>query len=218
MSLTLYSGSGSPFAWRVQLGLEHKALAYELKMLSFSTQDTRKPEFIALNPRHQVPVLTDGDFVLYESNAIVEYLDEAYPGRGAPLFPGDVRQRALVRRLVLEVDHHYYEATSQVLTQAFWKKPEEREPDKIAAGRKAVVEEAAMFARAMRGEFLVGPPSAADYALYPLIAALWRAEMKLPDLDAAGMLTPELLAWKARIEALPYFDKTIPPHWRSPPT
>ena len=217
MGLTLYSGSGSPFAWRAQLALEHKALAYELRMLSFSARDTLKPEFIALNPRHQVPVLVDGDFVLYESNAIVEYLDEAYPGRGAPLFPGDVRQRALVRRLIEEVDNYFYEATSEVLTQAFWKKPEEREPDRIAAGRKAVVEEIAMFTRAMRGEFLAGPLSAADYTLYPLVAALWRAEMKLPDLDAAGMLTPELLAWKARIEALPYFDKTIPPHWKAPP-
>jgi glutathione S-transferase len=217
MSLTLYSGSGSPFAWRAQLALEHKALAYELRMLSFSARDTLKPEFIALNPRHQVPVLVDGDFVLYESNAIVEYLDEAYPGRGAPLFPGDVRQRALVRRLIEEVDNYFYEATSQVLTQAFWKKPDEREADKIAAGRKAVVEESALFTRAMRGDFLAGQLSAADFTLYPLVAALWRAEMKLPELDAAGMVTPQLLAWKARIEALPYFDKTIPPHWRQPP-
>ena len=108
-------------------------------------------------------------------------------------------------------------ATSQVLTQAFWKKPEEREADKIAAGRKAVMDEAVMFTRGMRGEFLVGPLSAADFALYPLVAALWRAEMKLPDLNAAGMLTPELLAWKARIEALPYFEKTTPPHWKLPP-
>ena len=217
MSLTLYAGSGSPFAWRAQFALEHKALAYELRMLSFSARDTRKPEFIALNPRHQVPVLIDSDFVLYESNAIVEYLDEAYPGRGAPLFPGDVRQRALIRRLIEEVDNYYYEATSLVLTQAFWKKPEEREADKIAEGRKAVVEESALFTRAMRGDFLAGPLSAADFALYPLVAALWRAEMKLPDLDAAGMVTPQLLAWKARIEALPYFDKTYPPHWRQPP-
>ena len=85
MPLILYYGSGSPFAWRAQLALEHKALEYELKILSFSAGDTRKPEFVALNPRHQVPVLVDGDFILYESNAIVEYIDEAYPGRGAPL-------------------------------------------------------------------------------------------------------------------------------------
>ena len=217
MSLTLYYGSGSPYAWRVQFALEHKALPYELKVLAFSAGDTRKPEFIALNPRHQVPVLVDGDFVLYESNAIVEYLEEAYPGRGAPLFPGDVRQRALVRRLIEEVDNYYREASDEVLTQAFWKKPEEREPDKIATGRKAVVDEIGIFTQSMKGEFLAGPLSAADYSLYPFVAALWRAQMKLPDLDADGMLTPQLRAWKARIEALPYFDKTIPPHWKAAP-
>ena len=99
MALTLYYGSGSPYAWRAQFALEHKALPYELKVLSFTAGDTRKPEFVALNPRHQVPTLVDGDFVLYESNAIMEYLDEAYPGRGAPLFPGDAQSRAIVRRL-----------------------------------------------------------------------------------------------------------------------
>jgi glutathione S-transferase len=217
MSLTLYYGSGSPFAWRAQLALEHKALPYELKVLSFSAGDTRKPEFVSLNPRHQVPVLVDGDFVLYESNAIVEYVDEAYPGRGAPLFPGDAKVRALVRRLIEEVDNYYYPANELLMTQAFWKKPEEREADKIVEGRKAVVEQLALFTKAMRGDFLAGPLSAADYTLFPFVAALARAEMKLPDLDADGMLTPELRAWKKRIEALPYFDKTIPPHWKAPP-
>src|SRR5207249_7894645 len=106
MSITLYYGSGSPYAWRAQLALEHKALPYELKLLSFAAGDTRKPEFLALNPRHRVPVLVDGDFVLYESNAIVEYVDDAYPGRGAPLFPGDAKTRAVVRRLVFEVDNY----------------------------------------------------------------------------------------------------------------
>ena len=76
----------------------------ERALLSFSAGDTRKPEFIALNPRHQVPVLVHDDFTLYESGAIVEYLDEAFPGRGAPLFPGDAQRRALIRRVILEVD------------------------------------------------------------------------------------------------------------------
>ena len=92
MAITLYYGSGSPYAWRVQLALEHKALPYERKMLSFADKDTRKPEFLALNPRHRVPTITDGDFTLYESNAIVEYLDDAYPAQGRPLFPGDAKQ------------------------------------------------------------------------------------------------------------------------------
>ena len=215
MALTLYYGSGSPYAWRTQLALEHKALSYELKILSFSAGDTRKPEFIALNPRHQVPTLVDGDFVLYESNAIAEYLDEAYPGRGAPLFPGDARARAIVRRLVLEVDNYFGKATDPLLDQAFWKKPEERDTHKIAEARKGVVDELVMFTNAMRGDYLAGPLSAADFAFYPLVAFLYRAQkMKLPDLDADGMLTPQLRGWRTRFEALPFFDKTVPPHWK----
>jgi glutathione S-transferase len=77
-----------------------------------------------------------------------------------------------------------------------------------------LVEEMAMVTRAMRGDYLAGPLSAADYALYTLLAFVWRSQIKLPDLDADSMLTPPLARWKARIEALPYFDKTIPPHWR----
>lgn len=215
MSLVLYYGSGSPFAWRTQLALEHKALPYELKVLSFSAGDTRKPEFIALTPRHRVPTLVDGDFVLYESNAIVEYLDEAYPGRGAPLFPGDVRTRATVRRLVSEIGDYFDKALDPLTTEAFFKKPEERDPKVIADARKALVDEFALFTRYLAGDFLAGPLSAADFTFYPLVAFVKRSETKLPDLDADGMLTPQLRAWKARMEALPFYEKTIPPHWKA---
>lgn len=214
MSIVLYYGSGSPFAWRVQLALEHKALPYERKVLSFSAGDTMKPEFLALTPRHRVPVIVDGDFVLYESNAIVEYLEDAYPTSGAPLFPGDARTRALARRLIMEVDSYFDEAIDPLTTQAFSLKPEERDTQTIAEGRAAVCLELSMFTKAMVGPFLVGPLSAADFAFYPYLSYLPRCEIRLPDLDANGMLTPELRAWKTRIEALPYFDKTFPPHWK----
>jgi glutathione S-transferase len=215
MALTFYCGSGSPYAWRVWLALEHKRLPYELRMLSFSAGDTRKPEFVALNPRHRVPTIVDGDFVLYESNAIVEYLDEAHPGDGPPLFPGDARSRALVRRLISEVDNYVDKATDPVVEQAFYVKPEARDAAALAKGCEAVREELALLTRSMRGDFLAGPLSAADYALYPVVAFLYRAKAaKLPDLDVDGMLTPQLRAWKGRVEALPYFEKTIPPHWK----
>lgn len=214
MSLTLYYGSGSPFAWRVQLALEHKALAYERKLLSFSAGDTRKPEFIALNPRHTVPTLVDGDFVLYESNAITAYLNDTYPGRGAPLFPGDARTRATVWRLMMEVDNYVSKAVDGVTTYAFWTKPEERDPAKLAEARKGVTEEFAQMTRYLEGDFLVGPLSAADFSLYPMVAFMYRTRVKLPDFNADGLLTPELKRWKERIEALPYFDKTVPPHWK----
>jgi glutathione S-transferase len=215
MAITFYCGSGSPFAWRVWLALEHKALPYELRLLSFSAGDTRKPEFIALNPRHRVPVIVDDDFVLYESNAIVEYLDEAYPGRGAPLFPGDARTRAQVRRSILEVDNDLGPAIDVISDQAFYKKRDERDEAVIARGRDAVAAELAMLDRTMQRPYLAGPLSAADFALYPRIAFLYRAQkVRLPALDADALLTPAQRTWKAAIEALPFFDKTVPPHWK----
>ena len=214
MSITLYYGSGSPYAWRVQLALEHKALAYERKVLSFSAGDTRKPEFVALNPRHRVPTLTDGDFTIYESNAIVAYLEAAYPGRGASLFPGDARNQATVWRLMMEVDNYVQEATDPIVEYAFYAKPEERDPQKLIAARKNATEEFAQMSRYMKGDFLAGPLSAADFQLYPQVAFMWRCKVKLPDFDAEGLLTPQLAAWKKRMEALPYLDKTIPPHWK----
>ena len=214
MSLILYYGSGSPWAWRAQLALEHKALPYERKVLSFSAGDTRKPEFVALNPRHRVPVLVDGDFVLYESNAIVEYVDEAYPGRGAPLFPGDARQRALVRRMICEADNYFDEAIDPLIDYAFFKKPEERDVTALPKIKADIVDELGMFGRAMKGDYLAGPLSAADYAFYPFVAFIKRAEVKLADLGADAMLPAEIAAWKRRIEALPYLESTIPPHWK----
>ena len=214
MAIVLYYGSGSPYAWRVQLALEHKALPYERKILSFSAGDTRKPEFVALNPRHRVPTIVDGDFVLYESNAIVEYLDEAYPGRGQPLFPGDTKNRALVRRLVMEADNYLREATDPLIDYAFYTKPEERDPAKLPELRKAVTDEYAMLTRSMRGPYFAGDLSAADFALFPFVAFMNRCEVKFPDLGADAMLTPELRAWKARILTLPYYEKTVPPHWK----
>ncbi len=215
MSLVLYYGSGSPYAWRVQLALEHKALPYERKVLSFSAGDTRKPEFLALNPRHQVPVLVHDDFGLYESGAIVEYLEDAFPGRGAPLFPADVRARAIARRLILEVDNYLDKASDPIWTQAFGTDAADRNAETIASGERKLREEFALFTAAMRGDFLAGGLSAADFALYPALAMIRRCERKLAGFSLDALLTPALRQWMQRIEALPYFESTVPPHWKA---
>ncbi len=215
MAITLYYGSGSPYAWRVQLALEAKRLPYERRVLSFSAGDTRKPEFVKLNPRHRVPTIVDGDFVLYESNAIVEYLDEAYASQGTRLFPGDARQRATVRRIVSEVDGYTGEATDALIEALLYTKPEAHDAAKIEKARTGVAEELAFLTRYLAADFLAGPLSAADFALYPYVAFLDRCHQRVPTFDAAAMLTPALAAWKRRIEALPYVDSTCPPHWRA---
>jgi len=100
MSLDFYNGSGSPFAWRVWLALEHKQVPYQIKTLSFDRREHRTPEFLAINPRGKVPAIVDGDVTLWESGAILEYLEDRYPER--PLLPGDAAGRALARRIAAE--------------------------------------------------------------------------------------------------------------------
>ena len=49
--MDFYTGHGSPYGWRVWLALELKKVPYNVKIMSFQAGDTRKPEFVALNPR-----------------------------------------------------------------------------------------------------------------------------------------------------------------------
>ena len=138
MSLTLYYGSGSPYAWRAQLALEHKALPYELKVLSFAAGDTRKPEFLALNPRHRVPVLVDGDFVLWESHAIVQYLCERTPGQ--TLLPAEPRARADVQRWLFWSSAHLSPPLGALAFEKMWKKyisGGEPDPARVAEHERA---------------------------------------------------------------------------------
>jgi len=103
MALTFYYGSGSPFAWKVWLALEHKAIPYDLKVLSFDKGETRAPAFRAINPRGKVPTIVDEGYALWESTVILEYLDEVYPER--PLLPKDLQGRATVRRIAAEAEN-----------------------------------------------------------------------------------------------------------------
>jgi glutathione S-transferase len=215
MALTFYYGSGSPFAWRVWLSLEFKAISYDQKMISFSGGDLRTPEYVAINPRRKVPAIVDDGFALYESQAIVEYLDERYPG-SPRLFPGDVRQRALIRRMVQEADQYFIVAMDPLLVPILFGPKEKWDEAAIAEARTRFGKELARWEHIILGDWLVGgDPSAADFTLYPHIALALRMEKKKPDLDVRGLIGPRIAAWMRRVEALPFFEKTVPPHWKA---
>ena len=99
--LEIYWGSGSPFAWRVLLALEIKRIPYASKLIEFSKQQHKAPEFLALNPRGKVPTIRDGDFVLWESLAILAYLDRKVPE--PPLFGRTPEDTGRVWRAISEV-------------------------------------------------------------------------------------------------------------------
>ena len=216
MSLTFFHGHGSPYAWRVWLALEHLGLPYELQVLSFNAKDQLKPAFIAINPRHTVPTIVHDGLALWESLAILEYLDEIAPIRG--LYPGTPAERARIRRLIREVEGYLDEKGLTPIFEEFYLKGEGAAPDMSRAqeAKRSLAEELERFGGELKGAFLAGDaPTAADFVLYPEVAYVKRIGEKKPATGLAGMLPPPIAAWAGRIEALPYFEKTFPPHWRS---
>ena len=216
MALAFHHGHGSPYSWRVWLALEHLGLPYELNVISFSDKDQLKPAFVAINPRHQVPTIVHDGFALWESLAILEYLDEIAGGHR--LFPGTAQERARLWRLVREDEEHLDGKGLTPIYDELYKKPEGAAPDeaRLEEGRKKLREELDYFGRELRGAFLAGDaPSAADFVLYPDVAYVKRIGLKKPQSKLDGILPPPIAQWAARIEALPYFGKTFPPHWRS---
>jgi len=100
MAIELFWGSGSPFAWRVLLALEYKRLPYVSHVLQFSKQEHKSPQMLALNPRGRVPVLKDGDYVCFESLAILYYLDLKYPQ--PPIFGRTPEEAGTIMRVICE--------------------------------------------------------------------------------------------------------------------
>jgi glutathione S-transferase len=216
MALDFYHGHGSPYSWRVWLALEHKQVPYNLKVLSFANQDTRKPEFVAINPRHTVPTIVDDGHAVWESLAILEYLDERFPTE-PKLYPGDAKGRARVRRLIQEMIGYLDAEGMDPITDEFFTKPEGVAPDmeRVAKARTRLAEELEAMGKELRGEFLTGnAPCAADFVLYPYLAYCWRVNFRKPESGLADILPAPMAKLKKHIEALPYFDKTFPPHWR----
>ena len=214
MALDFYHGHGSPFSWKVHLALEHKKIPYTLKVLSFQNEDTKKPEFKAINPRGHVPTIVDDGYALWESAAILEYLDERF-AQGDKLFPGDMKARARVRRLAREADEYLYkEGVALIADEYFWKK-EPPDEDQVAKWREKVAQELEYFAGELRGDYLAGnAPSAADFSLYPYVAFCKRITFRKPQSKLTEAIPAKIAAWAKRIESQPYFDTTYPPHWR----
>ncbi len=211
--ITFYYGSGSPFAWRVWLALEHKELAYDLKEMSFSRGDLKTADYQRISPRGKVPAIEDDGFSLYESAAIVEYLEDQYPESGAPLFPGDARSKARIRCLVNEADIYLDAVNRRLLQAVLFTKKEDWDEARIDAGRSAVAAELSIFEDRLTGDYFGETISAADFTIFPMIALLLRMDLRKPDLDMASLVGPKMSAWMKRIEAMPLHAKTYPPHW-----
>ncbi len=219
MTIALYSVSGAPSPWRVQIGLTFKGLAFDLTTLSAQKQEHKSPEFLKLNPRGTVPVLIDGDTQLTDSIGILAWLDRAYPDR--PLFGATPSQSAVIWQRVMSIAEFLPPAVSGVLRPLFFG-GETEATDALREAAQALTDELAIPESYLsEGAFLAGAnPTAADAVMFPHIRLLVRAtQTHAATMEALGLgdlpaLFPNLAAWVNRVEALPNVAATFPPHWQ----
>src|SRR4051794_11823791 len=213
MALTFYYLSGSPYAWRVWLALEHKGISYQLRTMSYDAGDFQKPEFAALNPRRRVPVIDDEGFAVYESAAILEYFEDKWQDRSR-LFSSDLHQRATQRRMVREADQYFATRLEGLVEAVLFTSPDRRSQEKVDAAWDSMRAELAMWEGLISGDWLAGELSAADFSLFPEIALGQRIAQRNPGLTKGELLGSRLQAWTARMQSLPVVQRTWPPHWR----
>ena len=154
------------------------------------------PEYLAKNPNGLVPVMEEGDFVLYESNAIVRYLSARYSG-GA-LWPPDLRERADVDRWM------DWQATSftPAMWAAFWqliRTPEEKRDAAQVEGSRAKSERLAGILDAHLADraFLAGTRFSPADIVVGCAAHRW---LHLP---VARERRPNLERWYASLKSRP---------------
>jgi len=95
--LTVWGRANSVNVQKVLWCLAELDLAYERIDAGMAFGKNDQPEYLAMNPNGRVPTLIDGDYVLWESNSIMRYLNLAH-GKGSPIYPQDAPARAAVDR------------------------------------------------------------------------------------------------------------------------
>ncbi|HEX8796831.1 MAG TPA: glutathione S-transferase family protein [Polyangiaceae bacterium] len=156
--MKLYMNAMSPNVRRVRLTAAVLGLQLEEKKLDFAKGEHKNPEYLALNANGAVPTLVDGDFVLTESRAIMQYLASKKPESG--LLPKDEQARADVTRWQFWDSSHF---SPQLGTFTFEKlikgmmgmgEPDQRKLDDALAGFRRF---AAVLNKRLEGkQFVVG--------------------------------------------------------------
>jgi glutathione S-transferase len=170
--MKLWSGLLSPFSAKVRIVLAEKDLPVEIMPIPWSRQTLWGPkpsEFVAVSPRGQVPVLIDGDVVVYDSTVICEYLEDRYPS--PPIFPADPAGRARCRQLEDEADQSMMQEVTPLVRELFTKTDEAtRDLASVAAGSEALARRFERLDGELAGrEYLCGRFSVADVATFMVV-------------------------------------------------
>ncbi len=220
MAIDVYWGSGSPYSWRVLLALEHKGLAYHSHLLSLDMQEHKSPHMLALNPRGRVPTLKDGDYVVFESLAVLYYLDRKYPGK--PLFGSSAEEGAVIMRVCCEYQAYIEAHVMRIAGSILMRRGDPGSDEVTHSMHMAAGEARTIEMRLSKGDWIVGDqPGAADYVIFPGIQLLLRALARPEARDLSSRFLPveanypALSRWLKRVESLPGYERTVPPHWRN---
>jgi len=104
MSITVYGIPGSPFLRSVEITLKEKDIPYHLHTLA--PGEHKQPEHLARHPFGRVPALEHDGFSLYETQAIIRYLDESFPN--PPLTPGNAKDRARMNQVIGIIEWYFF--------------------------------------------------------------------------------------------------------------
>ncbi|CAH9079184.1 unnamed protein product [Cuscuta europaea] len=121
MVLKVYGVVFSPPVLKVIACLKEKELDYEFVSLDFQAGELKKQPFLSLNPFGKMPVIQDGDFTLFESRAITQYIAHTYVS-GSQLVPKDHKAMATMS-VWMEVEAHEFDAVAYKLNFELIVKP-----------------------------------------------------------------------------------------------
>ncbi|MCB9528356.1 MAG: glutathione S-transferase family protein [Myxococcales bacterium] len=201
----LFAPAASSYAWSTRIALNEAGVDYDLVPRMPNSAEQR-----AVHPFGKVPALRHGDFVLYETAAILEYIAEAFEG-GAALVPKDVQERARMRQWMGVLSSYVYPAVvSRVVVQRVFVQANGGtvDEDDIALACKQGNERLAVLDAALgeRQWLAGGELSLADILLAPVVfyASVVPDGAKILDgLD-------NLKGWLGRMQSRPSFSSTMP--------
>jgi glutathione S-transferase len=203
MAIKLHYHPLSTYSRRVLIALIEKDIAHEGVAIDMAARKHKEPAYLTLNPYGRVPTLEEDGFVLYESTAILDYLEATHPKPA--LAPKDARSRALVDMHMKLCD---LQMTRPWAAIVFPKRflPKERWNETAMTQAKTEVEKHLAIVERELGDrqFLVGDQfTLADLCYLPFLEFLPLAEIKPP---------PAVAAWSERLLARPSARKTKPDH------
>jgi RNA polymerase-associated protein len=166
--MTLFSSPASPDSHRVRMVLAEKGITVEIVDVDASS---KQEDLIDLNPYNTVPTLVDRELVLYDSRAIMEYLDERFPH--PPLMPVDPVSRARSRLALYRIEKDWYE-----LVPALESRGEKTAGKARKMLRDSLTAGAEVFAA--KPYFLSDEFSLVDAAIVPILWRLERYKIELP--------------------------------------